>query len=80
MLIVLTLAFLAGNLALQFGAARLPAYLTAVVMLTEVLFAALSSALLGATAWSLQLGVGGALIVVAALLAATTSDRTTGTA
>jgi drug/metabolite transporter (DMT)-like permease len=80
MLLVLTLAFLAGNLALQFGAARLPAYLTAVVMLTEVLFAALSSALLGAAAWSLQLGVGGALIVLAALLAATTPDRTRGTA
>ena len=33
-------AFLAGNLALQYGAARLPANVTAVVMLTEVLFAA----------------------------------------
>ena len=31
--------FLAGNLALQYGAARLPAHRTAVVMLTEVLFA-----------------------------------------
>jgi glutathione peroxidase-family protein/drug/metabolite transporter (DMT)-like permease len=32
-------AFLAGNLALQYGAARLPANTTAVVMITEVLFA-----------------------------------------
>ena len=35
----LTLLFLAGNLALQYGAARLPANRTAVVMLTEVVFA-----------------------------------------
>ena len=36
----LTVVFLAGNLALQYGAARLPANRTAVVMLTEVVFAA----------------------------------------
>ncbi|NUZ04299.1 DMT family transporter [Schlegelella sp. ID0723] len=71
MVLALTVGFLASNLALQYGAARLPAYLTAVVMLTEVLFASISSALLGASAWSLQLGAGGALIVLAALLAAT---------
>ena len=37
--------FLAGNLALQFGAARLSANSTAVIMLTEVLFASVSSVL-----------------------------------
>ena len=39
--------FLAGNLALQYGAARLPANVTAVVMLTEVLFASPSAVALG---------------------------------
>ncbi len=39
----LTLVFLAGNLAMQYGAARLPANRTAVVMLTEVVFASLSA-------------------------------------
>ena len=34
--------FLAGNLALQYGAARLPAHTTALVMLSEVVFASLS--------------------------------------
>ena len=39
----LTVLFLAGNLALQYGAARLAANLTAVVMLTEVVFASASA-------------------------------------
>jgi drug/metabolite transporter (DMT)-like permease len=64
------LAFLAGNLALQYGAARLPANVTAVVMITEVLFASGSAALLGAGSMSPQLLAGGALIVAATLLAA----------
>ena len=62
--------FLIGNVALQFGAARLPANVTAVVMLTEVLFAAVSAVLLGAGTLTPQLALGGALIVGAALLAA----------
>ncbi|MEO7335509.1 MAG: DMT family transporter [Caldimonas sp.] len=62
--------FLAGNLALQFGAARLPANRTAVVMLTEVLFATASSVLLGGATLTRQALVGGALIVSAAVLAA----------
>jgi drug/metabolite transporter (DMT)-like permease len=62
--------FLIGNVALQFGAARLPANVTAVVMLTEVLFAAVSAVLLGAGTVTPQLALGGALIVGAALLAA----------
>jgi drug/metabolite transporter (DMT)-like permease len=64
------LAFLVGNLSLQYGAARLPANVTAVVMITEVLFAALSAAWLGAGQLTLPLLVGGALIVAASLLAA----------
>ncbi len=66
--LVLTLAFLGGNLALQYGAARLPAQVTALIMLAEVVFAAVSAVLLGAatpTAWT---WAGGALIVLAALL------------
>ena len=62
--------FLAGNLALQYGAARLPANVTSVVMLTEVVFASASAWALGAGAASPQLLLGGALIVAAALHAA----------
>ncbi len=71
----LTLAFLAGNLCLQYGAARLPANRTAVVMLTEVLFASLSAVALGGGALTLRIALGGALIVAAALLAALEPDR-----
>ena len=63
-------AFLLGNLALQYGAARLPANVTAVVMVSEVLFASVSAVLLGAGQVTLPLLVGGALIVGATLLAA----------
>lgn len=62
--------FLLGNLALQYGAGRLPANVTAVVMITEVLFASGSAMLLGAGALTPTLALGGALIVAAALLAA----------
>ncbi|HYF58175.1 MAG TPA: DMT family transporter, partial [Burkholderiaceae bacterium] len=44
--VVLALMFGVGNLCLQYGAARLPAAVTAVVLLTEVLFAAVSAVLL----------------------------------
>ena len=66
--LALTLAFLAGNLALQYGAARLPAQVTALIMLAEVVFASGSAVLLGAatpTAWT---WAGGLLIVAAAVL------------
>lgn len=68
--LVMGLAFLAGNLALQYGAARLPANVTAVVMITEVLFASVSAVLLGAGVLTPQLAAGGALIVAATVLAA----------
>ncbi|MBA4178870.1 MAG: EamA family transporter [Leptothrix sp. (in: Bacteria)] len=67
--LALAAAFLAGNLALQYGAARLPANVTAVVMITEVLFAAGSAVLLGAGVVTPALALGGALIVGATLLA-----------
>jgi len=68
--LVLALVFLGGNLALQYGAARLPANATAVIMITEVLFASGSAVLLGAGSLTPALLVGGGLIVVASLLAA----------
>jgi drug/metabolite transporter (DMT)-like permease len=67
---LLALVFLGGNLALQFGASRLPANVTAVVMITEVLFASASAIALGAGSLSLPLVLGGGLIVTASLLAA----------
>jgi len=67
--LALAIAFLAGNLALQYGAGRLPANVTAVVMITEVLFAATSAVLLGAGSLSTRLLIGGALIVSASVLA-----------
>lgn len=62
--------FLVANLALQYGAARLPAQTTAVIMLTEVLFASASAIALGAGTLGWRVVVGGALIVAAAALAA----------
>ncbi len=69
MALALALALAGGNLALQYGAAHLPANVTAVVMLTEVLFASVSSLLLGAGQLTPALVGGGALIILAALLA-----------
>lgn len=66
----LTLLFIAGNLALQYGAARLPANRTAVVMLTEVVFASGSAIAFGGGAMTARLALGGGLIVASALLAA----------
>lgn len=62
-------AFLVGNLALQYGAARLPANVTAVVMVSEILFASVSAALLGAGRLTPALAAGGGLIIAASLLA-----------
>jgi drug/metabolite transporter (DMT)-like permease len=67
---VLALVFLVGNLALQYGAAHLSANATAVVMITEVLFASVSAVALGAGTVTPALALGGALIVGAALLVA----------
>ena len=66
----LCLAFIISNAALQYGAAGLMASTTAVLMLTEILFASVSAALLGAADFTPRIVRGGGLIVVAALLAA----------
>jgi drug/metabolite transporter (DMT)-like permease len=69
-LVLLTsLAFLAANLGLQYGAARLPAATTALIMLTEVVFASISAVALGAAELSARTLIGGALILLAALWA-----------
>jgi drug/metabolite transporter (DMT)-like permease len=63
------LALLAGNLALQYGAAHLSASATSLIMLSEVVFASVSSVLLGTGELSVRTLVGGALILLASLLA-----------
>ncbi len=67
--VLLALLLMLGNWALQYGAARLPAAITGVVMLSEVLFASVSSVLLGAAELHARTLMGGALIVLAALWA-----------
>ncbi len=64
-------ALLLGNLALQYGAARLSASTTSLLMLTEILFATVSSAWAGVGEITLRTLVGGALILVASLLSVT---------
>jgi len=68
--LVLALAFLLGNVALQYGAARLPAQATSLIMLSEVVFASGSSIALGAAQMTLRTAAGGALILAAAIWAA----------
>ena len=65
----LGVVFMLSNLAYQFGAARLPANVTAVVMLTEVLFASISAVLWGNETLAAHTVLGGGLILAAALLA-----------
>ena len=70
LLLGLGLAFMLSNAALQYGASRLAASTTALVMLTEILFASGSAAALGVAEFSPRILLGGSLIVLAALLAA----------
>jgi drug/metabolite transporter (DMT)-like permease len=74
----LCLAFIASNATLQYGAAKLAASTTALLMLTEILFASVSSALLGAADFSPRIVWGGSLIVVAAFLAALAHNKNEG--
>jgi drug/metabolite transporter (DMT)-like permease len=66
--VLLSAFFLISNMALQYGAARLPANVASVVMLTEVLFASVSALLLGGGTMTPALAMGGGLILLAALL------------
>ncbi len=62
--------FLVSNITLQYGAARLKASTTSLIMLNEILFATGSSVLLGASQLEPRIVIGGLLIVAAALWAA----------
>jgi drug/metabolite transporter (DMT)-like permease len=62
--------FLISNMSLQYGAARLKASTTSLIMLTEILFATGSSVLLGAAQLESRVVLGGLLIIAAALWAA----------
>lgn len=73
--LLLALGFLAGNTALQYGASRLAAHTTALVMLSEVVFASLSSLALDAAEPTPRVLVGGALILAAAAWAAWPEPR-----
>jgi drug/metabolite transporter (DMT)-like permease len=75
-LVVLTVLFVVSNVGLQYGASRLAATTTSLVMLTEIVFAGVSAALLGATDLSPRLFWGGSLIVLAALWAALAHHQT----
>jgi drug/metabolite transporter (DMT)-like permease len=68
----LAIALLAGNFALQYGVARVPAAVTAVVMLSEVLFAAVSALALGGETLDAGTIAGGAMILAATVLASLT--------
>lgn len=79
-LALLAVAFPLANLGLQYGAARLPSALTATVMLSEILFAAVSSTLVAAEPLGATTLAGGIMIAFATLLAARTHRPSAGEA
>jgi drug/metabolite transporter (DMT)-like permease len=72
--LVMSVLFIVGNLALQYGAARLSANVTAVVLVSEVVVASSTAVVFGAGTLNAQLFVGGCLIVAASVLAAVQSQ------
>jgi len=66
--------FLASNLTLQYGAARLPANTTAVVMISEVFFASASALALGAGHLGWREALGALMILGGAVLASVQRD------
>jgi drug/metabolite transporter (DMT)-like permease len=69
-ILAMGLLFFVSNMGLQYGAARLSSSNSSIVMLTEVVFASVSSVALGAATLSLRTLAGAALILLAAVLAA----------
>src|SRR5262245_59255957 len=76
--LLLAVGLLAANLCLQYGASRLPAHTTALVMLSEVVFASLSSVALGAAELTSRTLAGGALILAAAAWSAWPRQKAAG--
>jgi drug/metabolite transporter (DMT)-like permease len=72
--VALSLGFLASNVALQYGASRLNAHASALIMLSEVVYASFSSVVLGAAEMTARIAVGGALILAAAVWSAWSSE------
>ena len=68
--LLLGTGFVFANVCLQYGVARLAASATSVIMLSEVLFASVSSVALGAATMEARIWLGGALIVTAAVWSA----------
>jgi drug/metabolite transporter (DMT)-like permease len=64
--VALSLGFLASNVALQYGAAHLNAHASALIMLSEIVFASVSSVALGAATMTARTWIGGGLILLAA--------------
>ena len=69
-LVVFASFLLMGNLGLQYGAARLPAQTTALVMLSEIIFASASAILISNETLSPYSLLGGCLILASAVLSA----------
>ncbi len=67
------LAFLGSNLALQYGASRLNVHTTSVVMLTEIVFASVSSVWWGHAVLTPMILAGAGLILLSALWTSLTS-------
>ena len=68
--LALGLAMFCGNMALQYGASRVPVNISSVVMLTEIVFAAGSAVWWGGEVLTPVVIAGGGLILLAAVLAA----------
>jgi len=68
-------AYLLGNFALQYGAARLPANTTALIMLTEVVVAAASGAVIAGETLTSRVLLGGLLIIAAAASSVLVPER-----
>jgi drug/metabolite transporter (DMT)-like permease len=74
--VAMSVMFLGGNWGLQYGAARLSSSATSIIMLSEVVFASASALLLGAGELTTRAVLGGALIVLAAVLSTVSVKKT----
>ncbi|MFN9707891.1 MAG: DMT family transporter [Burkholderiales bacterium] len=74
----LSMVLLLSNFALQYGAARLPANVAAIFMLSEVIFATVSAIWLGSAELGPRVIWGGGLILLAAVLALMPSHPSKG--